>query len=82
MVESGPDIGQSGAAKIFKNVEAVRAKELAAKEKDAISKARQAIVGEGVWALGMMILGQIIQWVCGVSMLFNLHAIRCIFYLQ
>ena len=29
-----------------------------------------------------MILGRTIQWVCGVSMLFDLHPIRCTFYLH
>ena len=82
MVGLGLDPGYSCGAKIFKNVEAMRAKEFVAKEKDAVSKARHAIVGVGLWALGKMILGRTIQWVCGITMLFNLHAIHCIFYLQ
>ena len=83
-VMEGPhsNFGYSRMAKIFRNVEAMQVKESVAKEKDAVSKARYAIVGVGVWDIGKMILGRTIQGMCGVSMLFNLNAIRCIFYLQ
>ena len=40
MVGPGLDLGYSRRAKIFKNVEAMQAKESAAKEKEAVSKAR------------------------------------------
>ena len=40
MVGPGLDLGYSCGAEIFKNVEAMRAKELVAKEKVLVSKAR------------------------------------------
>ena len=45
MMSPSPDLGYSHGAKIFKNVEAMQAKELVAKEYDTISKVRLAIVG-------------------------------------
>ena len=40
MLDFQPKNGYSRAAEIFRNVEAMRAKELAAKDKEATSKAR------------------------------------------
>ena len=42
MVGSHPNHGHSRGAEIFRNVEAMRAKEAAAKEKEAATKARKA----------------------------------------
>jgi hypothetical protein len=44
MLDPCPDLGYSRGVEIFRNMEAMRAKKVAVKEKDEVAKARNAIV--------------------------------------